>query len=436
MNTDIEIRTGAWKFEDRLRLSFPENWVIRHIKGNFLPAARPEEIQTPLENPIGSERLHRILERKRSVAIVVDDHTRPTPVFRIVKKVLNEIRLAGIPECNVKIIVALGTHVLKDKSLMRSKLGGLLDSGIQLVLPDCRNSKDYIYVGKSKSNIPVFIHREYASADAKISISGIYPHDEAGFSGGAKILIGVLGLRTLSLFHRKFTESGRGREIETLFRNEVESFADLTGIDFSVNVVVNQEKEVHKVWCGNFRTAFREAAIYAKRCLGVDLAPDADVVISNAYPFDTSLSVVGKSEWPFKYARKNAKRIVVASPSSLVDFRIPRCASKGEVLRQAAKKVSFVRSIRGALSRLKLRKLAMEFERRPDLKWEGHYVFFMPRFEMVASTRLKVTTFLAVYDVWDSLLGELKSYFPDCYNVNVALYDFAPMHYPLAGSDC
>jgi lactate racemase len=349
-------------------------------------------------------RLSRLLKNKKSVAIVVDDPTRPTPVYPILMKILDLSRSAGISDNNVRLIVALGTHLLKDKSLIGTKLKGLLDTEIKVVLPNCLKSKDYVYVGQSRQKIPVFVHQDYSTADVKITISGIYPHGQAGFSGGAKILIGILRIFTLSLFHKKLSSSGAGN-IETPFRDELESFADLAGIDYSINIVPNHEKQVHRMWCGDFRTAFRAAAAYAKSRLGIQPEPDADLVLSNAYPLDTSLSVIQKSIWPFRYAKKNSKFVLIASPANLADDRLRRCVSNREVYREAFRISALISLLRRTRSQLKNKRLGMQFTRNPELVWKRDFSFLIPQYNEPTAAKVKAVGSRAVFASWDSLVS-------------------------------
>lgn len=69
---------------------------------------------------------------------------------------------------------------------MKNKLNDIMDGNIEIIFPDCRKARDLVYIGKSNSGIPVYINKHFADADVKITVSGIYPHDEAGFSGGQK----------------------------------------------------------------------------------------------------------------------------------------------------------------------------------------------------------------------------------------------------------
>jgi lactate racemase len=425
----VSIKTGSWGSERELTLTFPDHWEVSHIKGAPLPEASVQaEMRKSFDNPIGCGQLERMLNGKQSVAIVVDDHTRPTPVYDVVTALLDRIERQGIPGQNVKLIVALGTHVLEDKSFLKPKFGDLLDGRVRVVIPDVRKLNDYVHAGTTQSGLPVYIHREYREADVRITVSGIYPHDEAGFSGGAKIMIGLLGLRTLSGFHRKYSETGRGRFIDPPFRHELETYADIAGIDWSVNIVLNHEKKIHKLWCGDFRRAFREAAEYAKSCLGVEKSIDADVIISNAYPLDTSLSVAGKSMWPFRDAPKTLRRILIASPVTYSDFRVPFCESSKEAMYQMVKRLT-------GLSRIKRmyeqRLLGEEIKKDEAEKWTHDFVYFTPYPRQQLPETGAVLWSHYVFSSSDSLMRDLVASFPEDKKVAVALYDYAPLHFPL-----
>lgn len=423
----ISVKTGSWSSERELKLTFPGHWRINHIKGVNLPEASVvDEIRNSFDNPIQCGQLEQILQGKKTVVIVVDDHTRPTPVYDIVAELLNRISRQGIPAENVKLIVALGTHVLQDTSHLKPKFRDLLDGRIKIVFPDVRTLKDYVHVGSTQSGIPVYIHHEYRDADVRITVSGIYPHDEAGFSGGAKIMIGLLGLRTLSKFHRKYSVTGRGRFLETPFRHELETYADIAGIDWSINIVLNHDKKIHKLWCGDFRRAFREAAEYAKSRLWVEKSNNADVIISNAYPLDTSLSVEGKSLWPFHDTPKSTRRILIASPV-YSDFRIPFCESKREAIMQMIKRLTGASRIKKIYDQIRLWE---EIKKDSNNKWNPEYVYFIPDVQKGVTKIGPVIGSHYAFLSWDSLMNELQASFPEDKKVSVSLYDNAPLAFP------
>ena len=88
----------------------------RNLLGIFGPsvlkveATEEEIIERAFSQPIGSPPLSQILEGCKNVLILVDDHTRTTPVKKILPRLLRELEMAGIQSSRIKILIALGTH--------------------------------------------------------------------------------------------------------------------------------------------------------------------------------------------------------------------------------------------------------------------------------------------------------------------------------------
>ncbi len=428
----IPLRTGSWCGEREFELSFPDHWSVTVHSGNMPGPLSEEEIDERLENPEDGPQLSGLMDKDKTVAILIDDHTRPTPVVRVLRHLLAEAEKAGVPRANIKILVALGTHILEDRSFMESKLPGILGGNIEVLFPDCRDNAELKLVGRSNLGIPVYVNRVFAEADVKIAVSGIYPHDEAGFSGGAKIMIGVLGLRTLSLFHRKFSLLERGRDIETPFRDELESFARLAGVNYSINIVSNDRKEISELFCGDFKVAFRRAAAFASNCCRTTSDPEADIVVSNAYPLDTSLCVLGKSTWPFRRAGKKTFRILVTSLCDCSGYRLPFSSSDRELRFQKFKKLLYITQFKKEFNRLKLLLLSRAF---PARKWRAPYVIYVPHVSDDVKKRKRVHGNCVMEYSWEDIVGELSREFPADYSPRVSVYSCAPLLYPMKNDE-
>ena len=62
----------------------------------------------------------------------------------------------------------------------------------------------HVFLGTSSNGIPAWIKREVAEADVRIGLGTVIPHMDAGFSGGAKIILpGVCNSLTVDAFHDK-----------------------------------------------------------------------------------------------------------------------------------------------------------------------------------------------------------------------------------------
>ena len=76
-------------------------------------------------------------------------------------------------------------------------------------------------------------------------------------------------------------------------RQNMEQIVGKVGLDFIVNVVLNDRMEVADVFTGHFIQAHRAACARAMEALSTELVADADIVISSAFPKDTEYSQIG-----------------------------------------------------------------------------------------------------------------------------------------------
>lgn len=426
-SNNICINTGSWCGDREVYLSLPGHWSIDIHNGSMASPLNSYQIEEKLHQPVDDFGLSSILESHHKVAIVIDDHTRPTPVADILIPLLKMIRSFGVENKNIKIIVALGTHLLDDRSFLGNKLGHLMDGDVEIIFPSCRESSQFVFVGDSDDGIPVWANRSFVEADVKMAISGIYPHDEAGFSGGAKILIGVLGLETITRFHRKHGLLVRGSAIDTDFRKELEHFADLVGLTYSINCVINGEKKVTDLYCGDFRKSFRKAVMSAKASFATQIDSEADVVISNAYPLDTSLSVLGKSKWPFKFYNESAYKIIVTSLCDCSGERVPMASSQKERLLQDIKRLTGASSTKRCLRELNIKARNLVTS---DYKWKNKPVIHVAHIDEKYSGRPALINDYIVQYNWDEIINELLDQFGLSYPVRVAFFLYAPLLFP------
>lgn len=427
MNNLISLKTGSWCADRVINLAFPEHWNITVHQNKKLPELTASQLEGQLKKPVDDFKLKPLLNPKQKVAIVIDDHTRPTPVADILRPLLSLLNRSGIQNNNIKILVAIGTHILEQKSMMRNKLGELMDGEIEIIFPDCRNKQDLVYIATSNTGIPIYINKNFANSDLKITVSGIYPHDEAGFSGGAKILIGILGLETLSRFHRKYKLIERGSMVNTEFRKELEHYADLVKLDYSINCIVNKDKKIAGLYCGDFRKAFREAAKKAKSCLGTRINPNADVVIANAYPLDNSLCVLGKSKWPFNYCKASTHKIILTSLVGSSSDRIPLASNGKELMAQNLKRITGASRAKQALKKIVT---SLKFIANPELKWEKDSVIFITHTDPKLKTRPKIINNCYVEYNWENIINELTNRIGQDYPVNASIHSHTPLLFP------
>ena len=292
MDNKYKIPWAAWREPDYLELEFPDSWNVSLCRmiGADTRELSSKEIRKGILNPIGTRNLSVIAQGRKSVVIVVDDMTRTTPSSKILPFVFEELEKADISEEQITILFALGAHRPMNKNDCLLKLGKEIVSRFKI--ENHHPYENLVHLGDSKIGTPIDVNKTYYNADLKIAVGGVIPHPLAGFGGGAKIVLpGVCGIRTLEANHSagmRGIGAGIGRMTE--IRKDIEDIADNVGLDFSVNVVMNEIGNITDIYSGHYRDAHRKAMEAAKEAYTTDLTLENQICFLNSYPEDSELN--------------------------------------------------------------------------------------------------------------------------------------------------
>jgi nickel-dependent lactate racemase len=309
----IEFLSSAWYGDLPLELDFPDHWELTLLGNQSLRPLSTEEIHKRILSPIATSPVGELAANRRRVAIILDDLSRPTPAADVVKILINELSKAGLRSDQILIFFATGTHSPVTEGEMRLKAGASLPDGIQWLSHNSQKSLKYI--GKSARGTPLWMNQAVLDCDLRIGVGCLYPHPAAGFSGGAKSLVpGLAGFTTIRYLHDHMRGSNqRGGDVDNEFRIECEEIARQVGLDFIVNVALNQVRQITAVFAGDMVEAFRQGVDEVRRTHTVSVQSDADIVIVDMYPFDTEMQFAyDRGLWPLEFARDNSVRIVLA----------------------------------------------------------------------------------------------------------------------------
>ncbi len=313
--TTIALRTGAWYGDRTVQLSFPPAWDVQVVDGQPQTALTDDDIRARLRQPIGSPTLAELARTRRSVAIIIDDIMRPTPTARLLPLLVEELAAGGIARDAIRVVIGSGAHSEATPDDIRKKVGERLSAELTVVAHSA--SRDLVSVGRSARGTPLHVNRTVMESDLKIGVGGLYPHPVAGFSGGSKILApGVCGMDTVRHLHDTFKGAGqRGGPLANGFRQESEAIAKAAGLAFIVDVILTPGREIAGLFAGETVAAHRAGVRAATEQYGVPVIGDADVVVANAYPFDTSLYFIPRGFWPLATGKRSASRVVIADGS-------------------------------------------------------------------------------------------------------------------------
>ena len=256
------------------------------------PAADPASLaRQAVYNPLGDVQPPRA---GQSVAIAINDKTRPVPHEQLLPPLLQGMRHAGVRDEDVLFIIATGVH----PRMHPSEYGAILPSEMletyRVVCHDAHNEENLVYLGETARGAPVHINRDYMAADYRIVIGNIEPHQFQGFSGGVKsAAIGLAGAETINHNHAMMRhEYARLGEFEkNPARQDVEEIGRLVGIDFAVNALLNSEKRIVRVFAGDPAAVMRAGIPQARALYEVTVDAPFDLMIAapGGHPKDINI---------------------------------------------------------------------------------------------------------------------------------------------------
>jgi nickel-dependent lactate racemase len=279
-----------WYGNRTLELALPDEWDVEicRMRGARRPELDGSALAAAIRNPVGSPPIRELAAGKKKAVIIFDDMTRPTPVDRIAPIVVEDLIGGGIQEENISFVCALGTHGALSRLELRKKVGQEILDRFRVYNHNCYENCEV--VGTTARGTRLSINREVMSADLKIAIGCVTAHPQVGFSGGGKILLpGVAHIDSITNYHlevpKEAPEScGLGKFDSNVMRFDIEEAARMAGLDFKIDVVVNEIGATSGLFAGDFIEAHRQAVAEAKTLYSLDPTPrNKEIMIANAF---------------------------------------------------------------------------------------------------------------------------------------------------------
>ena len=285
-------------------------------------ALAQKELQVAIDHPIGAKRLSQIVRPSAHVAIIVDDYTRPTPTAEILQLVVSELKKGGVSLDSIDVIIGGGLHIPTTMEQIPTVVGEELARSLRVFSHECNSPSVLMDLGRSSRGTPIKINRRVVEADFRVSIGLIEPHQRAGFSGGAKSIVPAVSSReTINYNHsmRLPIKEALGKVTGNPVHEDMEEIARKVGVDFIVNVVLNDRKKVVKVVAGDLIAAHRAGVEFARKMMEfvVDKEPEIVVLSPGGHPRDVNLwQTEGKGLTRTWGSLKKGSEIIVISECS------------------------------------------------------------------------------------------------------------------------
>ena len=293
----------------------PDKNLMGVLMSNDVPRElmNEAEVVRALENPIGTPRLKEIVHPGEKIAIITSDITRPCPSYRILPALLDELYAAGCRAEDVTLVFALGSHRGHTPEEMKKLAGERAFNEIRCVDSD---RADCVHMGVTDAGTPVDITRAVAEADRRICLGNIEYHYFAGYSGGAKaIMPGVSTREAIQCNHRMMVreEAHAGNLDTNPLRQDLEQAAQICGVDFIVNVVLDEHKQIVRAVAGDLVKAHREGCRFLDKMYLKELDSRADIVLvsQGGAPKELNLYQTQKALDNAKHAVKNGGTIIL-----------------------------------------------------------------------------------------------------------------------------
>lgn len=251
-------------------------------------------IYTAIRSPINNLNFTTPIDSKSTVAITINDKTRPVPNNLLFPPLLNRLLEIGFRKENILIIIATGTHIPMPEDEFKMLLTTEILKKYKIISHNCDDETNLTYKGTTSHGTPVFVNTLYDQADLKIVVGDIEPHHFAGFSGGYKSAsIGLSGRKTINHNHSLLQDpkSCVGHYEDNPLRQDIEEIGELIGVDLALNAILNEKKEIQQVFFGHPKDVIQAGINLIRKNQLIWINEPYDIVIASAggYPKDINL---------------------------------------------------------------------------------------------------------------------------------------------------
>ncbi len=281
-----------------IALQFGSGHIEVEVPGNsdVLSAGKVTTLPDPaaavrdrLRHPVGTASLSELAQGCDNAVVVVSDNTRPVP-YSGSKGVLAPI-IEMLQENSVRritILVGCGTHRAMAEPELRDMLGAsAFQDGVEVINHVSTDEAMLRSIGRTERAPEVKVNRHYVDAQLKIATGLVEPHFMAGFSGGRKAICpGVCGQNvTYGLHSASILNEERSANLVldgNPCHEEALRIARMAGVDFIVNVTIDNNREVTGVFAGELEQAHLAAVEHLRSYATIPITKRYDVVITQA----------------------------------------------------------------------------------------------------------------------------------------------------------
>ena len=271
---------------ETLLLELPDHLAVDWIEPPFAESASDplQIVRDALEHPVDGQPLSKY-RGAQSVAIAVNDKTRPVPLEFLLPPLLDALHAIGIPAKAIQFLIATGTHLpMPADEFFRVLPADIIDRYIVLS-HDCDDNDHLVFCGTTSRETPIWANRDFVEADLRIVVGDIEPHHFAGFSGGYKsAAIGLAGRQTINQNHIMLMDPNAhvAEYNHNPLRQDIEEIGDVMGVQFALNAILNGEKKIVRAISGHPRAVIQAGIPISQSICQTPCTIKYDLVIASA----------------------------------------------------------------------------------------------------------------------------------------------------------
>jgi nickel-dependent lactate racemase len=199
---------------------------------------------------------------------------------------LRRLESSGIKKENIKIIVATGMHRASTQEEKFEMYGQEVVDQYTIMDHDCENNELLESIGNTKRGTHVYVNRDFYVADLKIATGLVESHFFTGISGGRKsVCPGLVDVKTIQKFHGpQYLEDPNSTNLileGNPCHEEALEVAQTVGVDFIVNVNLNKDLRLIRVFTGDLMEANLKAFEMIKGYAEIPVTEPYDIVLTH-----------------------------------------------------------------------------------------------------------------------------------------------------------
>jgi nickel-dependent lactate racemase len=281
------------------------------------PASDPiQAVNQALDAPLGDVRL-KDWAKAKSVAIAVNDKTRPVPHKYLLPPLLERLEAIGIPREAITLIIAVGMH----PAMAPGEFAAVIPPDVlerYRVASHNPDEANLVHLGTTQRGTPVWINRRFAEADLKIVVGNVEPHQFQGFSGGYKTAaIGLAGKETVTHNHAMLTDPKAApcHFEDNPPRQDIEEMGRLIGVHMALNAVVNENKQIITILAGDPGEVMRQGIPLVRKIYQRQVPAPYDLIIASpgGHPKDINLYQAQKALAHASLVMKNGGTVILVA---------------------------------------------------------------------------------------------------------------------------